>query len=383
MSSCSSPIKHSSTSNSRVRLGRGIVPVPGSRKLCPNHALAHDHRLQAARMTKGCGGCCSCKSKHVLHLSIALLPTSLGLNIVLTNDDGWATANIRSVYNSLSASDHHVLLVAPPNQPSGVGGTFVLPVNKSLYKAADFNYIPKGAPSWGHEPNNSMIWYLDGSPSACAIYAEDVLAPKYLPGGKVDLLVAGPNEGDNQGSAGFPQSGTIGAAYTSNNKGIPGIAFSTLPAVHRFYGNITSSMDPAILIANQSARLIDSLNARYNGTNTTILPLGIGLNVNYPLLTVPYNDSCVTPKFVFTRSSGGSPANGIMFDNMTGLYKSMQDFSALSSFGGNVCLNGKCNLPESFRLARDAKRAYQFSLPILTRQLGMLPLLWVRLVALS
>lgn len=142
-------------------------------------------------------------------------------------------------------------------------------------------------------------------------------------------------------------------------------------------------MDPAILIANQSARLIDSLNARYSGTNTTILPLGIGLNVNYPLLTVPYNDSCVTPKFVFTRISGGSPANGIMFDNMTGLYKSMQDFSALSSFGGNVCLNGKCNLPESFRLARDAKRAYQFSLPILTRQLGLLPLLWVRLVALS
>lgn len=223
MSSYSSPIKYSSTSNSRVRLGRGIVPVPGSRKLCPIHALAHHHRLQAARMTKGCGGCCSCKSKHVLHLSHCPPSHCIGPQHCPHKRRWWATANIRSMYNSLSASGHHVLLVAPPNQPSGVGGTFVLPVNKSLYKAADFNYIPKGAPSWGHEPNNSMIWYLDGSPSACAIYAEDVLAPKYLPGGKVDLLVAGPNEGDNQGSAGFPQSGTIGAAYTSINKGIPGI----------------------------------------------------------------------------------------------------------------------------------------------------------------
>lgn len=43
------------------------------------------------------------------------------LNIVSSNDDGWAEANIRELYDVLSASGHNVVLSAPAENQSGAG----------------------------------------------------------------------------------------------------------------------------------------------------------------------------------------------------------------------------------------------------------------------
>ncbi len=54
----------------------------------------------------------------VLPLLFALIHA---LNIVSSNDDGWAEANIRELYDVLSASGHRVVLSAPAENQSGAG----------------------------------------------------------------------------------------------------------------------------------------------------------------------------------------------------------------------------------------------------------------------
>jgi 5'-nucleotidase len=53
----------------------------------------------------------------------ALLAQASALNILLNNDDSWASANIREFYKALKAAGHKVLLVAPAVNQSGKGGT--------------------------------------------------------------------------------------------------------------------------------------------------------------------------------------------------------------------------------------------------------------------
>lgn len=48
--------------------------------------------------------------------------SSQALNILLNNDDGWASANIRETYRLLKEAGHDVLMVAPVVDNSGQGG---------------------------------------------------------------------------------------------------------------------------------------------------------------------------------------------------------------------------------------------------------------------
>ena len=63
-------------------------------------------------------------SKFIALAATALLPaSSSALNILLNNDDSWASANIHEFYRLLKAAGHKVLLVAPAVNQSGKGGT--------------------------------------------------------------------------------------------------------------------------------------------------------------------------------------------------------------------------------------------------------------------
>lgn len=53
---------------------------------------------------------------------LTLLPLAArAVNIVSSNDDGWAEANIRALYDSLTADGHSVVLSAPADNQSGQG----------------------------------------------------------------------------------------------------------------------------------------------------------------------------------------------------------------------------------------------------------------------
>lgn len=53
--------------------------------------------------------------------------TGQALRILLNNDDGWASANIRETYRQLREAGHEVLLVAPVVDNSGQGGRVCFP----------------------------------------------------------------------------------------------------------------------------------------------------------------------------------------------------------------------------------------------------------------
>jgi 5'-nucleotidase len=55
-------------------------------------------------------------------LALAASAVSAHLNIVLTNDDSFGTANIRALHNELIKQNHSVLIVGPTDNQSGVGG---------------------------------------------------------------------------------------------------------------------------------------------------------------------------------------------------------------------------------------------------------------------
>jgi len=61
---------------------------------------------------------------NLLLLASHLLGAASGLNIVLSNDDGWAEVNIRVFYNALTKAGNSVVLSAPAVDRSGTGMSF-------------------------------------------------------------------------------------------------------------------------------------------------------------------------------------------------------------------------------------------------------------------
>lgn len=49
------------------------------------------------------------------------LPVALAVNIISSNDDGWAEINIRTLYDSLTTAGHSVVISAPAQDQSGTG----------------------------------------------------------------------------------------------------------------------------------------------------------------------------------------------------------------------------------------------------------------------
>ncbi|KAI0646773.1 5'/3'-nucleotidase sure [Trametes meyenii] len=246
-----------------------------------------------------------------------LLSSSAALNVLLTNDDSWASANIRATYDALKADGHDVLLVGPAVQQSGKGGTFVLPTTNITAPGGEFGTIPVGAPYFGQDSQNSDFFYFNGTPAAAVVFGIDIVAPKHFGSKPIDLVVSGPNEGQNNGPFVFTLSGTVGATYTAVERGIPAIAFSAGNGTHRsFTTNSGEANDPANLAAKVVADLVRAVSDKVNVTQERLLPLGVGLSVNIP--TFGPGSNCTAPPFTFTRLTGGATVDQISIDPTTG-----------------------------------------------------------------
>lgn len=282
---------------------------------------------------------------HTLTSLLPLLPlNSIALNIIVNNDDGFGSANIRELYRLLNAAGHNAWIVAPVSNQSGRGGTEVFTTEANLTAPSEFNLVPKGAPSFGTDPNDSHIWYYNGTPATCTFFALDYVVPNYWNGTKPDLLVSGPNFGDNLGPFLYTLSGTIGATYAAVERSLPAIAFSGGNGGQRSYKEINKTTlsgypDPATVDAQLSVALVNQL--AKNANRSQLLPLGYGLNVNYPEITSLENADCVSPPFIQTRMTGGAEVDTAVYDPTTGLFS----YGSVVSAGANTCVNGDCSLP--------------------------------------
>ncbi|TFK49920.1 sure-like protein [Heliocybe sulcata] len=197
-----------------------------------------------------------------------------GFSLLLSNDDGWAEANIRALYEEATTAGYEVLLSAPAENQSGTGSTSVEPT--PLTEPGEFDSIPAGSPAEGHNTTDDHIWYVNAHPVDAVQYGVQNLSSTYL-GGAPSLILTGPNVGSNLGIV-TQFSGTVGAASEGVKLGIPAIAFSGSGGSERSYTELAAG-DYSFIYAQASLRLADAL---VNSGASPLLPSGTALNVNYP-----------------------------------------------------------------------------------------------------
>lgn len=211
----------------------------------------------------------------------ALAPGTTAISILMGNDDGFGSAQLREFYRFLKADGHDVVVVAPVDNESGQGGRAEYSSSRNLTKASEFNLVPAGAPALGRDPSDPDIWYYNGTPAACTFVALDYVLPLYYDNRTIDLYVGGPNYGTNVGSFLYTLSGTMGGTYAAVGRGLPGIAFSGSNSEQRSYQWINATTasghpDPATIQGKLAADVVEQL---VNGTKQgkRLMPVGYGL----------------------------------------------------------------------------------------------------------
>ncbi|PBP28115.1 5'/3'-nucleotidase SurE family protein [Diplocarpon rosae] len=224
------------------------------------------------------------------------------VDIVMSNDDGWAEMNIRAFYDALNYYNRHispanssVVLSAPALNMSGTGS---LNGTAELVKdGCQFGSCPASSPGIGFNSSDPHLNYVNAFPVTAMSYGITTLSPKIF-GGPPDFAVSGPNVGSNFDIQ-VPFSGTVGAAVAAINLGIPAISFSGKSG-----SQISYTDEPVPFYAKAYAEL--AIWITFTLTRHPIkpyLPEGVWLNVNFP--TVDWDTkTCVNYKefkFILSR----------------------------------------------------------------------------------
>lgn len=233
--------------------------------------------------------------RTLLLLSAALLAApAQALNILVSNDDGFETANVRALVTQLRAAGHDVVLSAPTQNNSGKGGSmnFLTPITP-LARDSRYGSVKAGAPGVGADPVDPDAYYVDGTPVMAVLHGLDVLAPARWQA-QPDLVISGPNEGGNTGLINN-SSGTVNNVLYAINRGIPAIAASYQGTGSRSHTALTAGA-PEYELADVLVKLVARLEQNRPGSQP-LLPPGTGLNVNIPKFatgtaaTLPYRQS--------------------------------------------------------------------------------------------
>jgi len=183
---------------------------------------------------------------------------STGLNILLTNDDGFDAPGITALRSALLGAGHSVTIVAPLEDRSGS--------SMSRTTGGTIDYYPQ----------TDGVWAVDGTPAdAVTLGLLHVLRAS-----PPDLVVSGMNFGQNVG-ADVTGSGTVGAALTAARAGVPAIALSVgldlgeSGAARPFSSTLDAYQAAADLVLDIIRQLRESAGAG-------LLPPRVVLNVNYP-----------------------------------------------------------------------------------------------------
>ncbi len=212
----------------------------------------------------------------VLLLAISVPSWAAGkLRILLTNDDGFDAPGIKALHSSLESAGHDVYLIAPATQQSGAAASVT---------------------SGGVEvtQHSDRIWAVHGRPADAVRFGLGSVLYNIPP----DLVIAGANFGQNTGQD-VKVSGTVGAALTAHQLGIPAIAISVgirfeegrkgFPSTQAAFPNAASFLTR--LVANLD---IDAMPGVLNVNYPAELPLDVrGIRwsqlSNHSILSQKYN----------------------------------------------------------------------------------------------
>ncbi|GLI79455.1 hypothetical protein PoHVEF18_007790 [Penicillium ochrochloron] len=206
--------------------------------------------------------------------SLSVAGSVNAVNIISSNDDGWAEVNIRALFDTLTAGGHSVVVAAPAENQSGTGSSQKTPT--TLTEACEFNSCPSGSPAVGYNASQPRLNYVNSYPATSMKYGINSIGPRFF-NGAPDLAVAGPNVGNNIGLAAL-LSGTVGATtYAAYNAGIPAVAFSGATGSQTAWNASATYPDYSQIYADLALNLTDHLVA----SDAPYLPNNIWLNVNF------------------------------------------------------------------------------------------------------
>lgn len=238
------------------------------------------------------------------------------LEILLTNDDGYESSNLQVLRDALAAAGHTVYVSAPAGENSGKSSAMTTDSGSSLaYTEEVVGY------EWsvGGTPVDSVAAGLTAFLPSVGI---DVAAT-------IDLVISGPNDGDNAGRV-TNNSGTVGAAmHALRNAGVPSIALSvgkdypnTLGGYQLLLDGDPSNDSTAYQLLAQAStneaigaqtaahlmvQLIEHLSCVQSKLDAdALLPAGIALNINVPPKAIA--DIKGVKKTIIGNSSIVSPA---------------------------------------------------------------------------
>ena len=245
------------------------------------------------------------KSAARLALAGSLIFTSLStsaLNILLSNDDG-LTSNVKTLYQALKTAGHNVIVSTPCQGQSGMGAAvkFLKPI-KPLTAHCLNNAGSPGDLGVGPVTKKEKtfdygdFFYVNGTPIMATAYGLDILSPARW-GGAPDIVISGPNQGQNVGSI-VISSGTVGNVQYAASRGIPAIALSaglSTEGEADKSGNHTDN-PLSLIVADHAVMLLSELVKK--AEKGPILPAGLALNVNFP--------EAITPSTAWSFSRIGS-----------------------------------------------------------------------------
>lgn len=124
---------------------------------------------------------------------IALLPLAArAVNVVLSNDDGWAEKNIRVFYDALVDAGESVVISAPAINRSGTGSSDAEPAEVTA--GCQFDSCPAGSPAVGFNSSMPRFNYVNSFPVTSMRYGIQNLSESFFDG-PPDIAVAGFNVG--------------------------------------------------------------------------------------------------------------------------------------------------------------------------------------------
>jgi 5'-nucleotidase len=228
-------------------------------------------------------------------LCAALMVVSVpaqALNILLCNDDGISAANVRALKQRLQAAGHRAIVAAPIDNQSGRGGyiAFLQPVPplSGNERSAKVLGLPAGTAGVGIDPADADVHYVNGTPVAACLYGIDVQARRTW-GTAPDLVISGPNEGNNTGHINA-SSGTFNNLLYAINRGLPAIAVSDAATTQVNWTPALAPTSRAFEVADVVVRFLDDVLVaqppRHHAERHPVrrlMPEGVGLNVNVPL----------------------------------------------------------------------------------------------------
>lgn len=208
----------------------------------------------------------------------AASPEASAQTILLSNDDG-LTSNVVALHEALVEAGYDVIVSVPCTNQSGMGAALglarpLVPLTEPCLNNAAQAGEPGAGPMTRAGLAEGDFHYVNSTPVMALLYGLDVLAMERW-GRAPDIVISGPNEGQNVGAI-ILSSGTVSVAQYASLRGIPAIALSA-------GGNTEAeTLDNPVSddVARRSVELVMALDERAG--DGPLLPDGLALNVNFP-----------------------------------------------------------------------------------------------------